>query len=56
MKWITAEDAVRRFEKIKEKDPNTKLCPWCYWLVQKDEDGNEWCPNELCGFGGIEHD
>ena len=62
MNYKTAEEAARIFSSL---DPKTKLCPYCYWLLQQVERGEggtlegEWyCPNELCLYDerGVIHE
>ncbi len=46
MDYKLAKEVVETFKAL---DPDTKLCPYCYWMLEVDEeDGELYCPNGMC--------
>lgn len=45
MDYKTAKQMAESFAALA---PDTKLCPFCYWILQKDEEDEWYCPNEMC--------
>jgi len=45
MDTITASQALLQLQDL---DPDTKLCPYCYAEIVTDDDGEEYCSNDMC--------
>lgn len=45
MNWKTARRASEIFKALPS---DTKLCPFCYFILQEEKEGWWYCPNEMC--------
>ena len=45
MDYKIAKWAARAFSSL---NPETRLCPFCYRVLVRDDEGNWYCPNEMC--------